>query len=356
MMRFGFYSLLAGWLFLTAGRCDVRAETRNGTSGTSEFKEVYDLIREHATGISESDLNHAAVQGLLNALGPRVSLVTNGAAKAMTEGPLVNKVTLFEDDIVYLRIKSVADGLADELARTYRQVNATNKLKGVVLDLRYARGTDYAAAAATADLFVAKVQPLLNWGNGVVRSHDKTNAIQLPIAILVNKQTTGAAEALAAALRSVGAGLILGNETAGRAMVTQNFPLKSGEQLSIATAPVTLGDGSAISSNGLKPDIDVNVSADAERAYYADAFYVMKKTNAVTEVAGAVPNSSGGTNGTRRARFNEAELVREHREGLDRDRESSGVRRAQPGTSQALEAEAPIVSDPALARALDLLK
>jgi len=261
----------------------------------------------------------------------------------------VSKTTLFEDGIIYLRIATVADGLAEELTRVYREVNATNKLKGVVLDLRYSRGTDYAAAAAATDLFVAKAQPLLNWGKGAVPSHDKTNAIQLPIAVLVNKQTTGAAEALAASLRAVGAGLILGGETAGRAMVTQDFPLKSGEALRIATAPVTLGDGAAISLNGLKPDIDVTVSAEDERAYYADAFYVMKKTNLLADASSAT-NSAAGTNATRRSRYNEAELVREHREGTNRDREP-GTPRPHP-----TDVEAPIVSDPALARALDLLK
>src|SRR5262249_34176738 len=130
-----------------------------------------------------SELNRAAVQGLLNALGPRASLGTNDPAKAAAEGPTVNKTTLFEDGIIYLRIASVTSGLADDLARVYRQVTATNKLKGIVLDLRYARGTDYAAAAAAADLFVPKAQPLLNWGSGMVSSHEKTNAIQLPVAI-----------------------------------------------------------------------------------------------------------------------------------------------------------------------------
>jgi C-terminal processing protease CtpA/Prc len=347
MMRIGFHSLLAGLLVFIGGRWAAHAETKDSTL---DFKEVYDLIKDHAAGVSESELNRAAVQGLLDALGPRVSLVTNSAAKSPVEGPLVNKTTLFEDGIVYLRIPSVENGLADELTRVYRQVNATNKVKGIVLDLRYSRGTDYAAAATAADLFVSKTQPLLNWGNGAVSSHEKTNSIQVPVAILVNKQTTGAAEALAAVLRSVGAGLILGNETAGRALVTQNFPLKSGEELRIATAPVTLGDGSKISTGGLKPDIDVTVNAEDERAYYADAFYVVKKTNAIGDLAGSTTNSAAGTNGTRRSRFNEAELVREHREGMDRDREP-GTPRTRP-----TEVEAPLVSDPALARALDLLK
>src|SRR6185503_15236598 len=94
---------------------------------------------------------------------------------------------------------------------------STNSLTGLVLDLRYAGGFDYSAAAATADLFVNAARPLLNWGNGVVSSQEKTNAIQVPVAVLVNGRTAGAAEALAAALRETGSGLILGGKTAGQA-------------------------------------------------------------------------------------------------------------------------------------------
>ena len=89
-------------------------------------------------------------------------------------------------------------------------------MKGVALDLRYAVGDDYAAAAAAADLFVKKELPLLNWGNGMVRSKEKTNAIALPVAVLVNRQTAGAAEALAAAVQGQPALIIVGDVMAAR--------------------------------------------------------------------------------------------------------------------------------------------
>ena len=110
----------------------------------------------------------------------------------------------------------------------FQQLGATNKLKGLVLDLRYTSGKDYEAAAAVADLFVSKERPLLNWGKGIVRSSSKTDAIEVPVAVLVNGQTAGAAEALAAVLREAGSGLVLGSRTAGQAMIAEEFPLKNG--------------------------------------------------------------------------------------------------------------------------------
>ena len=59
-------------------------------------------------------------------------------------------------------------------------------------------------------------------------------------------------------------------------------------------------------------------------------------------------NQAGGTNRVvRRPRFNEAELVRERREGIS-EADVTALREREP--------EKPVVSDPALARALDLLK
>jgi C-terminal processing protease CtpA/Prc len=168
------------------------------------------------------------------------------------------------------------------------------------------------------------------------------------VATLVNRETSGAAEAFAAVLRQAGTSLILGGKTAGQAMIAQEYPLKNGQRLRIASGPVRLGDGSVLSSTGLKPDISVEVSPMAEQSYFADAFRELLKTNSLLAAnAQAATNSPAGTNRARRPRFNEAELVRERKLGavLDNDLENLSA-----------EPEKPIVQDPVLARALDLLK
>src|SRR5258706_16408085 len=108
-----------------------------------------------------------------------------------------------------MRIGRVEDGLAKAGRDALEKFGSTNKLKGIVLDLRFAGGNDYAAAAATADLFVKKEHPLLDWGNGMVRSKRKNEPIHLPVAIGTNRQTSGTAEAMAAVFPQTGTGLIL---------------------------------------------------------------------------------------------------------------------------------------------------
>jgi hypothetical protein len=103
-----------------------------------------------------------------------------------------------------------------------------------------------------------------------------------------------------------------------------------------------------MSGQGLKLDIAVEVSAEDERAHEGDAFKQLSKP-----VLGAGSSNLGttnlaqGTNRARRPRFNEAELVRERRDGLALDSDFSG------GPS---DSDRPVVRDPVLARALDFLK
>lgn len=320
--------------------------TAQTNSASPTFQEVYDLIRQHAAGMSDAELNRAAVQGLVAALAPKVSWATNEASANVPDAARpVTRASTF-DDIAYLRIARVEPGLAEAVSGSWRQLSATNKIGGIVLDLRYTDGSDYQAAAATADLFVSKKEPLLKWGDRTLSSHDKTNAVTVPVAVLVNHATAGASEALAGMLREAGSALILGSRTAGAAMLARDYPLADGESLRIGSGSIVLADGSSLSGDGLKPDIDVTVSLENERAYYADAFLVVRKaTNEVANPSSNVASETG--EGPERVPFNEAELVREHNAGENPD---------DAPEKRAPEPKVPVVSDPTLARALDLLK
>jgi hypothetical protein len=343
MKRLKICSLFACWLSAFGLVWPANAEPQ---APAPELKQVYDLLREHAAGVSEADLNRKAVQALLNSLGSKAALVA-GKADSMGQGPLLKRTNLFDGGMVYLKVGRIGEGLAPAVASAYKGFATSNRLNGVVLDLRYAGGKDYAAAAAVADLFQAKAKPLLDWGAGLVSSKEKPDAITVPLAVLVNHETAAGAEALAAVLRQTGTGLIFGRRTAGQAAVGTQYPLSNGQQLWIATKPVVLGDGTSISLEGVQPDIEVQVESLSERAFYDDPFKVVESTNTIASVSGSSTNSSAsGTRASRRVRFGEAELVRGHREGFDPD--------AEGATGN--ETDIPAVLDPALARALDVLK
>lgn len=342
------FASISAALFVVAGLQPFCGAAAPGPA--PDVKEVLDLLRAHLSGLSADELNQKAVDALAAGFGPRVSLLPGGATNNSGSQLLpVSKTALFDGTLAYVRVEQVSSGLPAAVRSAWERMQATNRLQGLVLDLRYATGTDYAAAADTADLFLKGDRPLLDHGTGLVRSRDKTDAIGVPVAVLINGRTAGAAEALAAVARETSAGLLLGNRTAGQAMVTKDFPLSNGQLLRIAVGALRLGDGSNMPSDGVQPDVSVEVTPEDERAYFADAFRVIARTNLGTAGASSPVAAAASTNrADRRTRMSEAELVRQRREGLNPDVEIAPAREDEP--------EKPVVHDPVLARALDLLK
>jgi len=311
-----------------------------------KFDEVYQVLRANLQGVSEADLDRAAVKGLIEQFPGQVMMDESGT-NATARDPL-GKVAVFDGNYAYLRLATVEGDAAGKLAAAYQHLAQTNKagIKGLVLDLRFADGRDYAAAAAAADCFLNSGQPLLRWGTASASATKKTNAIVVPMAILVNAQTTGAAEALAAALREAGVGLILGGTTAGHASIFKDFPLGNGEKLRVATAPVQLGNGTLL-AHGLKPDIAVETSLADEKSYLDDPYKLPHAPVARNSSAAAVTK----TNQPGHRSINEAELVRERRAGEPLDDEFMSE-----DYSASSEPAHPVIGDAPLARALDLLK
>jgi hypothetical protein len=314
-----------------------------------QFSEVYTLVRSNLTGTSEAELNQAAVVGFLAQLHGRVSLVNGETASADAPAvPLVSKAAVFDGAYLFLRIGRVGPGLSNDVARAYAQLSATNKLKGIVVDLRFALGEDYAAAADTAALFFRLEQTLLQWGDTTARSAANAAAIELPLVVLINRDTTGAAEALSAALRQSEDSLIIGSPSAGRAYLYKDFTLSDGEKLRVATGSIATGKGQTLSTNGLTPDIAIAVNPEDEKAYFQDPYRVLAKPFAQAAKPGAEDVATNQTSSRSRRRLNEAELVRMQKDGLDLETEAA---LAGPVASSG-----PVITDPALSRALDLLK
>ncbi len=317
-----------------------------------DFKEVFDLLKANLAGATEPSLNQAAARGLLDQLAGKVSVVGEAPRSPRptgTNSPVTASV--FESNYGYIRFSRVVAGADKAFRDAYDRLAVSNRLKGLVLDLRFTDGSDYSAAVALADRFFTDEQSLVDWGDGWKKSTAKTNAITLPIAILVNRTTTGAAEALAGILRHREIGLLIGTNTAGQASMAKEFSLKTGQRLRLAVAPLKVADGKDLPFTGIKADIEVDVSPEDELAWYEDAYKSMQKPARVA-ISSSTETNSASTNRANRRRINEAELVRMSKEGQNPDRDPAFTN--APGRT--FEPPVQVVNDPALARALDLLK
>lgn len=313
------------------------------------YDEVIGLVRSNLTGLSEAEFDRRAVAALLRALDPWVKLAPANEKEGASESraTALARTLEFEGAFACFQVDHVTAGLAAELVSARERIAASNALRGLVLDLRFAGGEDYSEAASVADLFVADERPLLSWEGRTKRSTAKPDAWRQPLIVLINRETAGAAEALAGMLRQTERGLLIGSATAGRASMYREFPLSNGQRLRIATSRVRLGDGQELPADGVRPDIEVTVGLDQERAFRADPYRPARFGSLAS--AGA-DGASGATNRPPRRRLNEADLVRMQREGADFEAEGDT-------TPARADGQAPrLVTDPALARALDLLK
>lgn len=326
---------------LSLGSLVVSALAAPTSELPADFPGVYELIRTNLSGVQANELDAAALEGLAKRFPGQILISTNsptGTTPPLSQGIASTKV--FDDAYGYVRVGSIESGLAEELKTTWKNLQSTNSLKGLVLDLRFAQGNDFAAVAKVADVFLREEKPLLNLPTEAFRSEKKSEAIAVPLSVLVNPQTAGAAEALAAVLRETASALLIGQTTAGRSGIYRSFPLADGRQLQVATAVVTLGSGQSLPVSGVQPDITVQTIPTDENRFLEDPFYKSAEVLAAEEAEKAAA-------ATDNPRINEAELVRRSREGLPNQATE---------TVKIPEIEVPVVRDPVLARGLDLLK
>ena len=126
-----------------------------------KFEELYGLLKTNAAGLSTEKLDQAILEGLADKLPGYILL---GAATNVS-GPSVTRTNVYEGTFGYYRVGQVTESLTKEIAAAYTNAG-TNALKGVVLDLRFASGVDYAAVATLADNFQTVERPLLDPGTG----------------------------------------------------------------------------------------------------------------------------------------------------------------------------------------------
>lgn len=315
--------------FAAAGISDHHEETK------AAFQEIYKLVGEHLADASDDSINSAAVSGLLERLDPHVQLNPKDDDTGR-EIPLITQTNRFNRDFGYLRIANVEEGLSAATLAAIRSMLTNGPLRGIVVDLRFANGTDYRAAANFAGLFADKKPVTIKAADEEFHSASGGDAILIPVMVLANSETAAAAEAVAAGLRDIKAGLIIGDKTAGLATIFEDFRLSTGDTLRIATKSVQLGGGREIPSTGVSPDIEVAVSIAEEKKFLDDPYFVERSDQPSTNVFST-------------RRVTEADLVRQRREGISLEQIISNRQNDQNDRPEH-------VTDPVLARALDLLK
>jgi len=324
-------------IVLSIAVCALNLYSQN--TRAPQFKEVYEILKSKLTGISESELESAALKGILTQFSNYVQVVSNEEGE-QADQPVAN-IRFFETNIVYFKIAAVSKSLPEQFINLLKSVQKTNEARGLIIDLRFTSGKDYEAAAKFADLFYNNEKALFKLGDKVFKTTAKTNAIATPTILLVNGETANAAEALVLALTNCKSVISIGNNTSGTAHSFSEYKLSTGQILKIAAAAIKLPDDTAVNTNGLKPNIVVDTPVEDERDYIQNPYKLPKRLESLDSIAAR----------SARPRLNEAELVRMKKEGIDLSGELPIEKPTKPQDSQQK-----LIQDPSLARAIDILK
>ncbi|MCD6156282.1 MAG: S41 family peptidase, partial [Candidatus Atribacteria bacterium] len=201
--------------------------------------------------------------------GPRGTKVTLTIEREGKPEPL--HITVTRDIIV---IKSVEiEELDDQIAilrifefhgKTFEQVHKAlfdlnNKdIKGLIVDLRNNPGGLLQSAILTTGLFLPKDVPLLVVEDRKGKQSTLRNPISpewdKPVVVLINKGTASGAEIMAGNLKNAGV-LLVGEESFGKGVIQEIFPLSNGGGVIFTVSKYCLGDGSDIDGRGIVPNV-----------------------------------------------------------------------------------------------------
>jgi len=162
------------------------------------------------------------------------------------------------DNVGYVRAATLSKGKAQDIAAKIKSLQKQGAKK-LVLDLRNNSEGDEEEGVAVANLFLGKGLIATLQGQKFEKvnfeADPQKKITDLPLAILVNRGTAGAAEVVAAALLENGRGDVVGDKTFGEGSVQKLIEVPDGSALILSVAKYYTPKGKAIQDTGVTPNI-----------------------------------------------------------------------------------------------------
>lgn len=169
-------------------------------------------------------------------------------------------------NVGYLAVSQFREG-ADNQFNNELSTLLKNGIAGLVIDLRNNSGGDMEVMAGMLDVLLpagTMVSSRDSAGVVAIEYTSSANEIGIPISVLVNGSTYGAAELFAADIQDYKKGLVVGEQTAGRGEKQEIIQLSDGSAVMLSVAEYLRVSGDAFSGMGITPDVEK--SLDAEQA------------------------------------------------------------------------------------------
>lgn len=232
-------------------------------------------IIESIEGLGTHDLSLAAVKTHMNGEpGSRLECTIIRTRKIEPQKlvivrELVNMPAVQEqmlpDNVGMIKAQALTKGKAQEIASKIKSLQKQGAKK-LVLDLRNDSEGDEEEGVAVASLFLEKGTIAYLQGQKfekVTYNADPQKKItDLPVVVLVNRGTAGAAEIVASALLANTRGDVVGDKTFGEGSVQKLIEVPDGSAVILSIAKYYTSNGKAIQDTGITPNILVAASDD----------------------------------------------------------------------------------------------
>jgi carboxyl-terminal processing protease len=169
-------------------------------------------------------------------------------------------------DVGYVRIPSFNSKTAAALKDALGDLRGKS-VHGLVLDLRCNPGGSFDAAVASASELVPAQATIATLkkrtGTEAVQSKDAPVMTGVPLAVLIDRDTSSGAELMAAALQENAHAVLIGQRTLGKWTVQTISDLPNGYAVKFTLALFQSPSGRSFQSVGMPPDVEVDMAEES---------------------------------------------------------------------------------------------
>ncbi|MGB3532955.1 MAG: carboxyl-terminal processing protease CtpB [Microcoleaceae cyanobacterium] len=164
--------------------------------------------------------------------------------------------------IGYIQLREFNSHASEQMLEAIEELQQ-EQAEGFVLDLRGNPGGLLRSSIEIARMWMdagAIVSTIDREGDRQEVRANKTALTDLPIVVLVDKNSASASEIVAGALKDNKRAVIMGDRTFGKALVQSVFSLSDGSGIAVTIAHYYTPNGTDISSTGVTPDVEVKLT------------------------------------------------------------------------------------------------
>lgn len=223
------------------------------------------LAGDEIVSIDDQDLSEKTDEEINILLKGQPGTPTKVTIKRMGEESMIDKEVLrrkldidnipyygmLDSTVGYINLMTFTKNAASKTARAFNDLKEQNA-KALIFDLRGNGGGLIGEAVDILNLFINKdtevvrTKSRLREKNYIYRTRKEAKDTEIPIVVLVDKNSASASEIVSGALQDLDRGVIIGERTFGKGLVQNVIPLSYNSQLKVTIAKYYIPSGRCI--------------------------------------------------------------------------------------------------------------